>query len=294
MKRILVLGGTRFFGKKLVQLLIEDGHRVTIATRGKTPNPFGEKVEQILIDRTNKEALKKAVADREWDIVYDNICYSSNEAFAACEIFKGKTKKYVFTSTLSTYEVNGKEKTEEDFNPYTYEVRMGNIEDFTYGEGKRQAEAVFFQHAKFPVVAVRFPIVLGEDDYTKRLHLHIERVAVGEVISFVNMDARMSYILSDDAAGFLKFAGLSAIEGPYNATSSGTYSLQQLIDMIEKAVGKRAKIALVGDKTSLSPFAVPADWYMTQAKSIEAGFTCKPLEDWLPALIEKIAQDIID
>ncbi|EKN66902.1 hypothetical protein BABA_13477 [Neobacillus bataviensis LMG 21833] len=41
---------------------------------------------------------------------------------------------------------------------------MGDSTDFTYAEGKRQAEAVLFQQATFPVVAVRFPIVMGVDD----------------------------------------------------------------------------------------------------------------------------------
>ena len=47
MKKILVLGGTRFFGRKLVELLLEQKHEVTIVTRGMSENPFGEAVEHI-------------------------------------------------------------------------------------------------------------------------------------------------------------------------------------------------------------------------------------------------------
>ena len=50
MKNILVLGGTRFFGRKLVDLLVEDGHKVTILTRGQSGNPFGDKVEHLTAD----------------------------------------------------------------------------------------------------------------------------------------------------------------------------------------------------------------------------------------------------
>ncbi|MDN4494518.1 NAD-dependent epimerase/dehydratase family protein [Ureibacillus aquaedulcis] len=292
MKKILVFGGTRFFGKKLVEYLIAEGHEVTIATRGKTEHSFGEKVNHSIVDRTNKDDLASAFANAQWDIIYDNICYSPNDALAACEIFDGKTKKYVFTSTMSTYTDLGADLSEADFDPYTYEIRFGNDGDYSYGEGKRLAEAVFFQKATFPVVAVRFPIVLGEDDYTRRLHFHVERVSEEKVISFLNMDARMSYILSDDAGDFLKFAGFSDIVGPYNATSSGTYSLKELMRMIEQNVGKKAKIALVGDEETRSPFAVPKDWFMSQEKSIEAGFTCRPLENWLPNLIKTLSQQI--
>lgn len=290
MKKILVFGGTRFFGKNLVEALVANGHEVTIATRGKTAHSFEDKVKHVIVDRTSKEALASTFKNSKWDIIYDNICYSPNDALAACEIFVGKTKKYVFTSTMSTYVDLGAKLTEEDFNPFTYEIRYGNVQDFSYGEGKRQAEAVFFQKASFPVVAVRFPIVLGEDDYTRRLHFHVNRVAEEKAISFLNLDARMSFILSDDASKFLYFAGFSEIVGPYNATSSGTYSLKELIGMIEQSVGKKAKLALVGNDETRSPFAVPKDWYMSQEKSIAAGFTCQPLEAWLPELINTLSQ----
>ncbi|SOC02685.1 nucleoside-diphosphate-sugar epimerase [Ureibacillus xyleni] len=291
MKKILVLGGTRFFGKRLVEVLIEEGFNITIATRGITPHLFGDRVQQIIVDRTDTETFKEIFENTSWDIVFDNICYSPNEALAACEVFKGKTKKYIFTSTLSVYdEILGKELTEEDFNPYTYNIRYGNSQDFSYGEGKRLAEAVFFQQASFPVVAVRFPIVLGLDDYTRRLHDHIERVIKGEPIHFISMNARMSFISSEDAAKFLKFALLSDIEGPFNVTSSGTVSMQELMGLIEKAVGKQAKIVVGKDNERTSPFSLPDDWYMSQEKSIKAGFTCEPLNDWLPTLINEITK----
>ncbi|QCR33049.1 NAD-dependent epimerase/dehydratase family protein [Lysinibacillus sp. SGAir0095] len=292
MKKILVFGGTRFFGKKLVETLVAEGHEVTIATRGKTAHSFGDKVDHVIVDRTNKRDLATTFKNSQWDIIYDNICFSPNDALAACEIFNGNTKKYVFTSTMSTYLDLGANLSEGDFDPYNYEIRNGSVTDFSYGEGKRQAEAVFFQKAEFPVVAVRFPIVLGEDDYTRRLHFHIERVSEEKVISFLNMEARMSYILSDDAGRFLQFAGFSGVEGPFNATSTGTYSLKELMEMIEWNVGKKAKIALVGDEESRSPFAVPKDWYMSQAKSIQAGFTCQSIEAWLPDLVETLSQQV--
>ena len=156
-----MLGGTRFFGRKLVELLIADGHDVTIVTRGKLANPFGDTVKHLIVDRRDTAAFSKAVEGQYYDIVYDNICYSPNEAKAFCDIFNGKVGKLVFTSTLSTYAADGKAKCEADFDPYTYSIQMGGTEDFTYGEGKRQAEAVFFKYATCPVVEVRFPIVMG-------------------------------------------------------------------------------------------------------------------------------------
>lgn len=290
---ILVLGGTRFFGKKLVELCIENGHDVTILTRGQSGNPFGTAVKQLIVNRDDRDALENALAHTAWDIVYDNICYSPNEAHTICELLKGKTKKLVFTSTLSTYEVDGKVKKEEDFDPYHYQILMGDRNEFSYGEGKRQAEAVLFKEASFPVVAVRFPIVMGEHDYTRRLHFHVERILHDQPISLPNIDAQMSYITDEEAANFLYFAGMTPIEGPYNATASGAMSLKELLALIEEKSGKRAKISLVGgDEESQSPYGVPADWYMTNAKAEKAGFTFSQLHDWLPKLVNTLVKQL--
>lgn len=291
--KILVLGGTRFFGKKLVELCLENNHDVTILTRCQSGNPFGAQVQQLSVDRNDVEALTKALATTTWDIVYDNICYSPNEAQKIAQILQNKTKKLVFTSTLSTYEADGKMKSETDFNPYDYEIRMGDRDDFTYGEGKRQAEAVLFKEAAFPVVAVRFPIVLGEHDYTRRLHFHVERILNGQPISMPNIEAKMSYITDDEAAAFLYFAGTAPIEGPYNATATGTISLQALLALIEQETGKRAKISLIGgDETSQSPYGIPTHWYMSNAKAEAAGFKFSHLNDWLPNLVTTLVKQL--
>ena len=50
---ILVLGGTGFFGKHLVWELLHRGHEVTIATRGRTPDDFGDRVRRLIVDRTD-------------------------------------------------------------------------------------------------------------------------------------------------------------------------------------------------------------------------------------------------
>ena len=289
--KILVLGGTRFFGKKLVELCIQNGHEVTILTRGQSSNPFGNQVHQLIVDRNDTNALTQILDGMTWDIVYDNICYSPNEARDLAKILQSKTKKLVFTSTLATYKADGVIKNEADFDPYTLGIRMGGIDDFTYGEGKRQAEGVLFKQATFPVVAVRFPIVVGEHDYTRRLHFHVEKILNEELISLPNIDAKMSFITDDEAAAFLYFAGITAIEGPFNATATGAISLKDLLGLIEAASGKHAKVALISeDKKSHSPYGIPTDWYMSTTKAEAAGFTFSQLNDWLPALVQTLVK----
>lgn len=289
--KILVFGGTRFFGKKLVERLVSAGHDVTIGTRGKTKDDFGDSVKHVVLNRESRDALFQ-LAKEEWDIIYDNICFSPREALYAVDAFKGKVKRYIYTSSLSVYSQKGRGLVEDDFNPKQYEIVIGDKEDFDYGEGKRLAEAVFFQKASFPVVAVRFPIVLGLDDYTKRLHFHLEHMKNHEEIGISNGQAEISFINSDEAARFLEGIGVdSDVTGPINATSNGTYSLNAFIKMIESKIGEVALVEEVTDDVDDSPFSIEKTYYLDNTKATKAGFEFDDLREWLPALVKDILKE---
>jgi nucleoside-diphosphate-sugar epimerase len=283
---VLVLGGTRFFGKRLVELLLEEGHSVTIATRGQTEDSFGDKVKRVHLERTSAGSLKKVANLANWNVVYDNICYGPTDALNACEFFAGKVKRYIFTSTLSVYPFGPERKKEGDFDPYTYPITLGNIATFDYGEGKKLCEAVLFQRATFPVCAVRFPIVLGEDDYTNRLRFHIDRIKQGTEIGMPNKEAILSFIHSSEAAAFLCWLKDAPVEGPINACAVGEISLHNMIAMIEEEVGEKANIVKESTPENQSPYGLPDSWYMDTTKAREAGFVFTELESWLSVLIE--------
>lgn len=59
---ILILGGTRFFGIHMVDELLSEGHQVTIATRGNVKDHWGERVERIILERTDADSMKQALA----------------------------------------------------------------------------------------------------------------------------------------------------------------------------------------------------------------------------------------
>jgi nucleoside-diphosphate-sugar epimerase len=289
MKKILILGGTRFFGKKLVELLIEQQNDITIATRGNTADPFGNSVKRLQLDRTDSAALGQALGSLEFDVVYDNICYTPQEAEVAFKLFAGRTGKYIVTSSLSVYPFGEPSNVEEDFDPYRYPLPEVHAAEVDYAEGKRLVEAVIFQKATFPAAAVRFPIVLGHDDYTRRLHFHIEHILQGLPIGIPNLNTKMSFINSDEAASFLAWLGHSNLEGPVNACSHGQLTIGQLISLITQTTGKKANIVTESEEVHSSPFGVPESWYMDTTKAGAAGFEFKQLSDWMPKLINEIA-----
>ncbi|MGF7049889.1 nucleoside-diphosphate-sugar epimerase [Paenibacillus sp. DS2015] len=290
MYRVLVMGGTRFFGKRLVQVLLDDGAEVTIATRGHTDDSFGDTVERLIVDRENYESLAGAVKDREWDVIYDNICYSPQDALNACEIFAGKVKKYIYTSTMSVYESTSADKKEEEFDPTKLPIRLGSRNDFDYGTAKGLAEAVFAQRAPFPVCSVRFTYVLGEDDYTRRLEFHINRVKKGILIGIPDVNAKINFISSDEAADLLLWLKDRNIEGPLNACSTGAISLAEMISAIEQEVGKKAIIVQRTSQENMSPYGVERTFTMNNKKATQAGFAFQPLHSWFPVLLRHLVR----
>ncbi|MGE8205788.1 NAD(P)H-binding protein [Heyndrickxia sp. NPDC080065] len=285
MKTALVLGGTRFFGVKLVQSLLDNGVSVTVAIRGNTPIPFSDQVDTIQFDRNDVESFHTAFEGREWDIVFDQICYSSIDARNAIDVFENKTKKYIFTSTLSVYDIVDRELNENDFDPYTYPIKYEEQDDVTYQEGKRQAEAVFFQKSPFPVVTVRFPIVLGENDYTQRMIYYIDKVINEETIYLRNLEASISFINEDEAGKFLSWISSTDFQGPINTCTNGTVTLKEFIAYIEEATGKKAKVEISQEDDKQTPYAIPSTWTMSNQKATDLGFQFQDLHVWLPELI---------
>ncbi|WP_018752483.1 NAD-dependent epimerase/dehydratase family protein [Paenibacillus sanguinis] len=290
MAKILVFGGSRYFGKRLVNLLIQQGrHDITVITRGQAELQLEGPVRHLRVDRTDESALQAAVGSETWDIIYDNICFLPREALSAIRIFKGKVKRYILTSTLSVYNLGKVPLTETDFDPYRYGFNTDSQLTLDYGEGKRQVEAAFFQYADFPVAAMRIPIVLGPDDYTQRLQFHIDRVRQGTPIGLPNPEAAISFIHSAEAANFLNWLRDSAITGPINACSIGEITIRQLLGLIEEATGKQAIIQEETAQANQSPFGISSSWIMDHTKAMEAGYRFEALDDWLPDLVRAIA-----
>ena len=72
MARVLVIGGTLFIGRALVEQLLARGDDVVIMHRGKG-HPFGPRVSEIQCDRNDIAAVRRALAGTHFDVVYDNV-----------------------------------------------------------------------------------------------------------------------------------------------------------------------------------------------------------------------------
>lgn len=281
--KILVLGGTRFFGKRLVKILIEKGYDITIGTRGQTLDDFGDKVKRLILDRIDRDSLELNLADKSFDIIYDNICYAPNDAKNLLEVMDGRVGRYIVTSSLAVYE-QGSMLKEEAFNPYDYPIQYGDREDFSYGEGKRLIEAITYQTFNVPTVAVRFPIVIGENDYTRRLAFYVEKILRQEPFIAKDYECPMSFITEQEAGQFLALLAEQNITGPINAATNGIINVKRIIEMIEELVGKKA--ILVNEGKEIGPYSTYGNTTLDTNKALALNMKFEKIEEVFERVIK--------
>jgi 2'-hydroxyisoflavone reductase len=112
MARVLVIGGTLFIGRALVEQLLARGDDVVIMHRG-TGTPFGGRVGEVQCDRNDVAAVRAALKDKKFDVVYDNVydwqrgTTAEQVAAAAIAAASDSLRRYVFTSSVAVYGGSG-------------------------------------------------------------------------------------------------------------------------------------------------------------------------------------------
>lgn len=283
-QEILVIGGTRYFGIRLVEALLAAGERVTIATRGRMPDPFGTRVRRITVDRGDATAMQAAFGDARFDLVYDQMCYGPDEAALAARLFAGRVGRYLMTSTIEVYDaLHGRLQ-----RPYREDdldlAQAVEHPPTAYGDGKRGAEAALLAAPGLPVATLRLAHVLGgPEDFTGRLRGHVEAVLRGETLRHAAVPGGTSFI---DAAGvveLLVWAGRQDFLGPLNVASDGTLTAPGLRARIAARLGKEALLA-PGDAAGDFNYAAPHS--MDTRRAVALGWRFGAVDDWLDALID--------
>jgi nucleoside-diphosphate-sugar epimerase len=298
---VLVIGGTRFMGKLLVQRLLRAGHRVTIATRGYAPDPFGERIARIRVDRRNETAMRKAFADSApWDVVFDQMCYNPLDAAISVRTFAGRTSRYVMTSTIDAYRALGtplpQPLREADLAVEAQPIDTGYPwhdpcrATECYVAGKVQAEAYLTRDGSLPLVVPRLAHVLaGPEDFTGRLAHYVELARLHGTLDYAHADAVQSFMPLQAAADFLLWTGFQQFTGAVNAACDGALSAAQLYRRVGAVLGTPVTLrqTAVPAQARLSPFDLPAPMVLDTARAKALGYRFGHCEDWIEDTIRQ-------
>src|SRR5262245_27330907 len=100
---VLVLGGTNFLGRYIALALLEAGHRVSIFSRGQSPDELPAMVERLRGDRDAGSVGLDALAGRRWDACIDVSGYTLRQVRPSGEALVGRVRRYVYISAVSVY-----------------------------------------------------------------------------------------------------------------------------------------------------------------------------------------------
>ncbi len=286
--KILVIGGTKFFGIHMVNALLSKGHDVTIATRGKAADPFGDKVRRIFLERTEEESVQRALQGTHYDVVIDKIAYCSNDIKYVMDVVDCDT--YIYMSSTAIYDPKHMQTVEEDFDGMGGELIWCDRKDFSYEKVKRQAEYTLWQ--QYPDrkwIAIRYPFVIGEDDYTKRLLFYVEHTMKSIPMNIDNVDCKMGFIRSEEAGEFMAFLVDKDVDGAFNGASDGTISLREIIEYVERKTGLKAVMDETGED---APYNGEPEYSICTDKAKALGYEFSQLKDWIYELLDYYIQEI--
>ena len=246
--RILVLGGTQFVGRHLVEAAVERGHNVTLFHRGKTnPGLFDgeEKVEKVLGDRfSDLERL-----DGEWDWVLDTSAYTPRAVKLSAEYLKGKAGRYGFISTTAVYRDFSKKGVDEtDYVKTLEDPDVEEVNASTYGPLKTECEGVVKGVYGKDALIIRPGVVGGPYDPTDRFTYWVCRTATGgEVLAPGEPEADVQVIDARDLARWTIECMEKGERGTYNAAGEQV-SFEAMLEACKEGTGSDARFIWVSEE----------------------------------------------
>ncbi|HEY9731974.1 MAG TPA: NAD-dependent epimerase/dehydratase family protein [Drouetiella sp.] len=292
--KILVIGGTIFVGRHIVEAALRRGHEVSLFNRGRTEATLFNDVEKITGDRF--ESLDK-LANRHWDVIIDTSAYVPRAVSKSCEELKSNCDSYVFISTGSVYKDKSKPGIRED-NETLIPKNPDSLEwsDETYGEMKSGCEGVVQNIFAERALIIRPGVVVGPHDPTDRFTYWAVRVqAGGSVLAPGAPDYPVQFIDGRDLGEWTILLCESKARGIFNAIGPDyKLTMSKLLNDCKNAAGSDAEFVWVSDQKLLQlkvepwsdmPFWIPANSETSgmalrdNSKAIKSGLTFRALRE---------------
>lgn len=242
MSRVLILGGTQFIGRRLVEHLIENtSHELFLFNRQVTEAGLFPDTQSIKGDRSTNDIQQ--IANWNWDYVIDTSCYFPQQLEGTLENLKKDLKKYIFISTCSVYVDSPKQmKSEEDEIHSCNADQKVDKEPQSYGRRKAECERILVQSGIEHLI-LRPALVYGPYDHTDRLYYWIQQVLESEILMLPDGGQRtfsMTYV--DDLVKCIT-TGI-AVDGPagvFNVITEPRSSIKRIVDSISSLMKKETR-----------------------------------------------------
>jgi nucleoside-diphosphate-sugar epimerase len=301
--KILIIGGTRFFGYFIARRLLADGHDLTLFSRGRTPDDLGPAVRRVRGDRSDRADFSRALGREEFDAAIDMIAYTADDSRSAVETFSGKVGQFIHISTGSVYIVTRDfpcPLREEDFDREVVPRPAGDDEWWLYGYHKRGCEEALREagaKSGFPFTILRLPIVFGERDYTLRAYSYFLRLEDGMPLILPDGGFNVfTHIYQDDVARTVaaNILNPTAIGQSYNLAQPEILTLRAFVHEAARVLGREPELVDIpwdvlessGLGVQFSPLSTRRPFVLVVDKARrDLDFSATPFPVWLERTI---------
>ncbi len=230
--RVLVLGGTLFLGRHVVEAALDRGDEVTIFNRGRTNADLFPEVEHLRGDRDAGDL--DALHGREWDAIVDTSARVPRWVYDATGLAADMGAHYTFVSSISVYRDLSAAGVREDAPVHTLEDEtVEEITDSeTYGALKALCERALAEELPGRGLSVRAGLIVGPYDNTGRFTYWVHRIARGgEVLAPKPREQPVQFVHARDLADWMLASAERRLAGVFNATGPDTpLTLGELLD----------------------------------------------------------------
>jgi 2'-hydroxyisoflavone reductase len=227
---ILILGGTVFLGRAIVEEALSHGHKVTLFNRGKSNPDLFPGVENLIGDRDSDIS---ALEGRRWDLAIDTCGYVPRIVGQSARLLSNAIDHYTFISSVSVYADFSKPDIDENSPVGTIEDESTEeITGETYGPLKALCEQEVLKALPNRSLVIRPGLIVGPHDTSDRFTYWVLRVSEGGEVLVPNpADLPVEFIDVRDLAKWTLTMSKKRATGTFNAIGPGQpLGMEQFLD----------------------------------------------------------------
>jgi nucleoside-diphosphate-sugar epimerase len=281
--RILVLGGTSFVGRAIVEDALRTGAEVTLFGRGRTGADLFPELTRLIGDRDTGDYT--ALRDGGWDAVVDVSGYVPRHVGQAMDALGDRVGRYLFISSHAVYQRTGVGPGSTEDTPRRPPVRdTEELDDGTYGPLKVACEDDVVARYGSRATIVRPGKVVGRHDPSDTFTYWVRRATRGGRVALpADPEQPVQVTDSRDLARLVVRLLVDDRPGVYHAVGPAEpITLGGLIETCARVAGTQVEIVPV------SPDGVPPLFPLVRtnrptqqrssARARAAGMSATPLE----------------
>jgi nucleoside-diphosphate-sugar epimerase len=235
-----VLGGNRFVGRRLVELLRERSTSVSVFHRSPAEDP---KVNVVVGDRERSGDLARAFATNP-SVVVDLSLYTGAQGRQIIPFVRERGCRYIVVSSAVVYSMQSKTPWLED-DPLEPAPIWG-----AYGRGKADADRVVREAALDGFLLLRPTYFIGSRDPARRCASLFARAAAGEELLVPGDGSAMIQVIdAEDMAKILMEAISTEISGVVNVAGSEPLSVKSFTQLCASLAMAKPRLRHVTDVT---------------------------------------------